>query len=333
MEAIQEQAANLMHISNFFVSEPQMQLAEKLSELSGLKYVFFSNSGAESNEGAIKIARKYARKNGRGGVVVSMKGCFHGRTLATIATGNRPSQIDFSPLPNGFTQVELNNFDCLKTIISNHTAAIIVEPVQGEGGIHEAKPEYLRKLRALCDEKNIVLIYDEIQCGMGRIGQPFGWQHSGVQPDIITLAKGLGGGFPIGAIVTNEKVGNAMDFGDHGTTFGGNPLGCAAANAYLKVMEEEKLPQKALETGNWLMEKLNQLKSDYNFIKDVRGVGLMIGVEFDFETKPLFRKLLDKGVIANATAGNVLRLVPPLNIKQEQLSYFLEILKTELDNV
>jgi acetylornithine/N-succinyldiaminopimelate aminotransferase len=325
VKAIQDQAAELIHVSNFYLSKPQVRLSQKLVKLSGLDRVFFANSGAESVEGAIKIARKYAHSIGRGGTVISFEGSFHGRTLATIATGKEKMQRGFGPIPHGFKKVPFNDFEALKAAVDQETAAILIEPIQGEGGINLAKPCYLQALRKLCDEQNIVLIFDEIQCGIGRTGAMFANQHYRVLPDIMTLAKALGGGVPIGAILSNEKVSAAIDFGDHGTTFGGNPLVCAAALASLEAIEEENLLQKAEEKGEWLKAQISALREPA--IREIRGQGLMIGVEFDFETGPLVKRMMELGVLANATAGNVLRLVPPLTISYEEMKQLVVVLE------
>ncbi len=328
VKAIQDQAAKLIHISNFYLSEPQVMLSKKLVELSGLDRVFFSNSGAESVEGAIKIARKYAHSKGRGGNIISFENSFHGRTLATIASGKKAYQKGFEPIPQGFMQVSFNDMESVKKAVDNHTAAIIIEPIQGEGGVNVADKTFLKALRTFCDDQNIVLIFDKIQCGMGRTGKMFAKEHFGVEPDIMTLAKALGSGVPIGAILSNEKVSAAIDFGDHGTTFGGNPLVCAAALATIEVLESENLLKQAAEKGNWLMAEILALKNPD--IKEIRGKGLMIGVEFNFETKPLVQKMLDNGVLANATADRVLRFVPPLNISKEDLEKVMDVLQKSL---
>ena len=328
VNAIKRQAENLIHISNFYLSIPQAELSKKLVELSGLHRVFFSNSGAEAVEGAIKIARKYAHSIGRGGTIISFQGSFHGRTLATIATGKKEMQKGFEPIPHGFKQVRFNDMEEVKNVADEDTAAIIIEPIQGEGGINVADESFLKELRKFCDKHKIVLIFDEIQCGMGRTGKMFAKDHSGVQPDIITLAKALGGGMPIGAILSNEKVSSAIDFGDHGTTFGGNPLACAASLAAIKALEIEDILRQAQEKGKWLMDEIKSL--DRSDIREIRGKGLMIGVDFTFETKPLVQKMLEKGVLANATAGTVLRLVPPLNISFGDLKKVMKVLKESL---
>lgn len=315
--AIREQAGKLMHISNFFVSEPQVALSERLTRHSGLERVFFTNSGAESVEGAIKIARKYAHSKGRGGTVLSFHGSFHGRTMATIATGKKKMQQGFDPIPTGFIQVPFNDTEAVKNALTDEVGAILIEPIQGEGGINPADRDFLNALRQICDKHDIVLIFDEIQCGMGRTGHLFAKDLYGVQPDVMTLAKGLGAGVPIGAVLANEKVSAALDFGDHGTTFGGNPLVCAAAMACLDVIEEEDLLRAAAEKGAWFKEEVK--KMNLPSVREIRGEGLMLGIDFDFETKPLVAEMLKNGVIANATADTVLRIVPPLNIPYDDL--------------
>ncbi len=322
IDAITKQASKLIHISNFYLSEPQAQLSKKLSDISGLKRVFFTNSGAESNEGAFKIARKYAHSIGRGGEILSFTGSFHGRTLATIATGKDSMKKGFEPIPEGFYTANFNDIESVKALTTRETAAIIIEPIQGEGGIHTADKSFLEELRRFCDSNEIVLIFDEIQCGIGRTGKFFAKEHFSVQPDIITLAKALGGGMPIGAILSSEKVSSAIEFGDHGTTFGGNPLACAAALATLDVIEKENLLREAQDKGEWLRSAIKEL--NHPNIVNIRGLGLMLGVEFNFETGPLVSSLLKKGVLANSTAGSVLRMVPALNIQKADLEFVIQ---------
>ncbi|WP_339924389.1 aspartate aminotransferase family protein [uncultured Cyclobacterium sp.] len=333
VSAIQEQAAELIHISNFFVSPPQVALSKLLVDLSKLDHVFLTNSGAESVEGAIKIARKYASKNNRGGGIISMENSFHGRTLATIATGQKKYQKGFAPIPSGFSQVAFNDINALKAAINDDVAAVILEPVQGEGGVIPADKKYLQEVRALCDENNVLLIFDEIQCGIGRTGQLFAKEHYDIQPDIMTLAKGLGGGMPIGAFLCNEKVGNAIDFGDHGTTFGGNPLASAAALATLTTILEEGLEERALTMGNYIMNTVSSWSKDHPMIKEVRGLGMMIGIQLDRPAPPIVKALLDDGVIANGTAESVIRLVPPLNIPEEDVALALNKLKSIIESI
>lgn len=324
VRAIQEQAAELIHISNFFVSPAQVSLSKLLVEISKLDKVFLSNSGAEAVEGAFKIARKYAHSRGRGGDIIAMENSFHGRTLATIATGQKKYQQGFDPIPSGFLQVPFNDLESLKKSISNEVAAVILEPVQGEGGIVPAKKQYLESVRKLCDENDVLLIFDEVQCGIGRTGHWFAKDYYGVQPDIITLAKGLGGGVPVGAFLCNQKVSSAIDYGDHGTTFGGNPLAAAASLATLKVIAEEKLCELAQKNGEWLRSELQKLESVHKTIKEVRGIGLMIGVQLDQPAAPFVQKLLEEGIIANATADSVLRVLPPLNTSRKNMEVFID---------
>lgn len=323
VQAISEQARKLMHISNFFVSIPQVQLAERLKVLSGLDRVFFTNSGAESVEGAIKIARKYGQQHDRSGVILSFTGSFHGRTLATIATGKKQMQKGFDPIPTGFFQIPFNDIDALKKAVTEHKpSGIIVEPIQGEGGINVATDEFLRAIREICDQEHMAMILDEVQCGIGRTGKWFAHQHLDIKPDIMSLAKALGGGFPVGAILANEKMNEAMDFGDHGTTFGGNPLACAAALATLDVIENENLLEHVIILGNKICSEINHW--NHSLVKEVRGKGLMLGIELTIESKPIVQELMEKHIIANATAGNVVRIVPPLNVSEGDMNDFLE---------
>lgn len=330
VKAIQKQAETLIHISNFYVSPQQVELSEKLSSLSGMDRIFLTNSGAESVEGAMKIARKYAFKMGRGGSIIAMENSFHGRTLATIATGKKKYQQGFAPIPEGFYRVPFNSIRAVEAHINYDVAAIILEPIQGEGGIHPADKEYLKELRELCNKNDILLIFDEIQCGVGRTGKMFAKEHYGVEPDIMTLAKGLGGGVPIGAFLCNEKVANTIDYGDHGTTFGGNPLVSAAAIATLDVIENENLCRNASTLGNWMFDELDRLKEKYSVVKEIRGKGLMIGIELKKPAGEIVKMLMDKKILSNATADNVLRIVPPLNIKKEELEYLLDNLEDSL---
>lgn len=332
-KAINRAAENLLHVSNFFVTEQQVGLAGRLTRSSGLENVFFANSGTESFEGAVKIARKYAWKNGRGGKIISMENSFHGRTLAAIAAGKPKMQKGFGPMPEGFSQIPFNDIEAFKNEISDEVAAIVLEPVQGEGGVHVAKQEYLEELRSLCDEHNIVLIFDEIQCGMGRTGKLFAKEHFGVQPDIMILAKALGNGVPIGAILSNRRVSSAIDFGDHGTTFGGNPLACAAGIAVFDEITKNGFLEEVERKGALLRSYLLEMQQTMDCVSDVRGLGLMIGVEFNFEAKPLVMKMLENGVIANATSENVLRLVPPLIMTDNEILELVSVIKSSVKEI
>jgi len=328
VKAVREQVGTIMHTSNFFVNKPQFDLSKALIDLSGMDRVFLTNSGAESLEGAFKIARKYAHAHDRGGTIISFKNSFHGRTLATIASGKAKYQQGFDPIPKGFMQAPFNDIDALHALIDTQVAAIVIEPIQGEGGINVADKAFLKELRALCDKHNIVLIFDEVQCGMARTGYWFAKDYYGVEPDVMTLAKGLGAGMPIGAVLAIEKVASAIKPGDHGTTFGGNPVACASALASIEVIKKENLLEQAREKGRWLRDQV-ELMGDPS-VKEIRGLGLMIGIEFDYETKPLVLEMLHQGVIANATADNVLRLVPPLNISQNDLGLALKVLSKSM---
>ena len=268
---------------------------------------------------------------GRGGTVVSFTNSFHGRTLATIATGKKQYQKGFEPIPSGFINVPFNDMEALRAVVNHDTAAILIEPIQGEGGINVADQQFLKELRALCDQEEIALIFDEVQCGVGRTGYWFAKDYFQVEPDIMTLAKGLGGGVPIGAILSNEKVSSAIEFGDHGTTYGGNPLVCAVSLATLEVIEKEGLLEKVKQNHIWFVNQLRALNEAS--IKEIRGLGLMIGIEFEFETKPIVLEMLKLGVIANATSNNVLRLVPPLIINKEELKQVLEVMQKAIVQV
>ncbi|MCQ6254205.1 aspartate aminotransferase family protein [Methanocaldococcus sp.] len=329
VEAIKKQAETLIHTSNIYYTIPQIKLAKKLVELSGLDKAFFCNSGAEANEGAIKFARKYASKvlGKAGGEIISMYNAFHGRTLTTLAATPKPKyQEGFYPLPQGFKYVPFNDLEALKESISNKTCAIIVEPVQGEGGINVADKDYLRGVRDLCDDKNIVLIFDEVQCGMGRTGKMFAYEHYGVKPDIVTLAKALGGGVPIGAVILKEEIAKSLNYGDHGTTFGGNPLACSAALASVEVIEELIKDNKVIEKGDYFIQKLKNLKEKYDFIKEVRGLGLMIGTELEFNGSEIVKKMLERGFLINCTSDVVLRSLPPLIVEKEHIDSLIDTL-------
>ncbi len=327
VNAIANQAVQLIHISNFYVSIPQMELVKKLADLSGLERVFLGNSGAEAAEGAIKIARKYGHKNGRGGKILNMKNAFHGRTLATVAaTGKKAMMQGFDPIPTGFQHIPFNDFEALKEAVTEDVGGIMMEVVQGEGGIIPAETSYLRKVREFCDQHKIALIFDEIQTGIGRTGKMFAHEHYGVHPDIMTLAKGLAGGVPIGAVLAKEHVAQAIDWGDHGTTFGGNPLACQAALTVIDVVEKEGLLAEASANGQWLRSAIEDKKAEFPEIEEVRGYGLMIGIQVAVDPKPVVFEMMKKRVLANATAGNVIRLVPPLNIPKEDLQKVMDVM-------
>ncbi len=325
VKAIQQQVSQLMHISNLYYIEPQVKLAKLLAENSFGDKSFFCNSGAEANEAAIKLSRKYGK--GKRYEIICMEGSFHGRTLATLtATGQEKYRKGYAPLAPGFKIVPFNNLEKVEEVISSRTVAIMLEPIQGEGGINVAKDDYLKGIRKLCDENNLLLILDEIQCGMGRTGKLFSYEHYGIEPDIMTLAKSLGGGFPIGCIITKDKIASYFSPGDHASTFGGNPLACNAARAAMEAILEEKLIENAVQVGNYFIEKLKELKKKYSFIKNVRGKGLMIGVELDFEGKDIVSKCQEKGILINCTVDKVLRFVPPLIVTKKEIDRVIDVL-------
>lgn len=329
VDAISRQAAKMIHCSNLYYTEVQVEAAEKLKKLSGMDKVFFGNSGAEANEGAIKLARKYATDIDPEKIqIISALHSFHGRTIATLtATGQDHYHHGFGPLPEGFDYVPFNDIEALEAKMSDKTCAVMLEAIQGEGGVHVPDKDYLPKVRALCDKYNAVLIFDEVQCGMGRTGTFFGCQQFGVKPDIVTLAKGLAGGVPIGAFLATDKVASAFHPGDHGSTFGGNPLACAAACVVLDALTKDNLMKNAVEVGAYLKEKFNAYKEKYpTLIKDIRGRGLILGMELSRPGREIANECLDYGAIINCTAGNVLRFVPPLNITKAHVDELIAIL-------
>lgn len=329
VEAVSKQAGKMIHCSNLYYTEVQVEAAEKLKKLSGMDKVFFGNSGAEANEGAIKLARKYATNIDPEKIqIISALHSFHGRTLATLtATGQDHYHHGFGPLPAGFDYVPYNDIQALEAKMSDKTCAVMLEAIQGEGGVHVPDPDYLPKVRALCDKYNAVLIFDEVQCGMGRTGTFFGCQQFGVKPDIVTLAKGLAGGVPIGAFMTTDKVASAFHAGDHGSTFGGNPLACAAACVVLDALIDGNLMENAKEIGAYLQSKFEEYKAKYpNLIKEVRGRGLILGMELTRPGREIANECLDYGAIINCTAGNVLRFVPPLNITKAHVDELISVL-------
>lgn len=329
VDAVSQQASKMIHCSNLYYTEVQVQAAEKLKKLSGIDKVFFGNSGAEANEGAIKLARKYATNIDPEKIqIISALHSFHGRTLATLtATGQDHYHHGFGPLPAGFDYVPYNDIQALEAKMSDKTCAVMLEAIQGEGGVHVPDPDYLPKVRALCDKYNAVLIFDEVQCGMGRTGTFFGCQQFGVKPDIVTLAKGLAGGVPIGAFMATDKVANAFHAGDHGSTFGGNPLACAAACVVLDALIDGNLMENAKEIGAYLQSKFEEYKAKYpNLIKEVRGRGLILGMELTRPGREIANECLDYGAIINCTAGNVLRFVPPLNITKAHVDELISVL-------
>ena len=312
-KAIADQAATLMHASNLYLTQPQARLARRLMELSDFERVFFCNSGAEAIEAAIKVSRKYGRAIAKSKVrIVTATNSFHGRTLAAVTATGQPKYHDpFAPLPPGFDYVPFNDLEALEAIVTDDTCAVLLEPIQGEGGVIPATQEYLTKARALCDKHKALLILDEVQTGVGRTGKMWAYQQYGVIPDVMTLAKGLGGGVPIGACLARGAAAETLKPGDHGSTFAGNPLCTAAANAVLDILADERLTQNAATVGAYLRERLAALGAP-------RGMGLMIGLELD---KPIAKKVVAEalalGLITNATGDTTLRIIPPLTLTKE----------------
>jgi acetylornithine/N-succinyldiaminopimelate aminotransferase len=327
-QAICEQAGKLMHTSNLYLIENQQKLADKLCELSGLDRVFFSNSGAEANEAAIKLARLFGhKKNIDVPTIVVMENSFHGRTMATLsATGSRKVQAGFEPLVQGFVRAPYNDIKAIETIAKNNNSvvAILVEPIQGESGIQMPSADYLNKLRELCDKHDWLLMLDEIQTGMGRTGEWFAFQHNKIKPDVMTLAKALGNGVPIGACLANEKTAAIIKPGNHGSTFGGNPLACAAALAVIKTMQSEKLVAKAAETGAYLLEGFKRELGTMKGVREIRGKGLMIGIELTPACAELVGQALQQGLLFAVQSEHVIRLLPPLILSREQADIIIQ---------
>lgn len=324
VSAVREQVDKLIFIANNYYQLPQAKLARELVKLAFPAKVFFCNSGAEANEAAIKFARKFGQGKYE---IITFEDSFHGRTLGALAaTGQEKYQKGFGPLPVGFKAVKFNDLIALSCAISDKTVAIMLELVQGEGGINIAKKEFVQGLSALCAEKKLLLIVDEVQTGIGRTGELFCCQHYGVIPDIITLAKGLGGGLPIGAMLVKKEIANTLGPGMHASTFGGSPLVSKAALAVLNVIQKEKLLNNTKKMGEYLLVKLNALKGKYPLIKEVRGLGLMFGIELNIEGKLIVEKCIEKGLLINCTHDKVLRLMPALNITKKEINKAVFIL-------
>ena len=329
VQAIQRQAAQLIHASNLYYTEPQVKLAKLLVDHSFADRVFFCNSGAEANEAAIKLARRYGHeKHGSGRFeIITMKNSFHGRTMATIsATGQDKVQKGFEPLLPGFAYAPFNDFGALAGMVSGQTAAILLEPIQGEGGVHVADRDYLQHVRQLCTERDILLMFDEVQTGMGRTGTLFAYEQLGVEPDVMTLAKGLGGGMPIGACLAKESVAAAFTPGAHASTFGGNPLACAAALAVCRVLLEGRVLDQARRMGEYLAKGLADCKDRHRVVREVRGLGLLQGIEVDTDARTMVTDCMARGVLVNATSDRVLRFAPPLIITQPEIDKLLDTL-------
>jgi len=334
VEAIRQQAEELLHISNLYYTVPQVELARRLCEHSFAEKVFFCNSGAEANEAAIKLARKYAKMRwGEGRYeIITMRGSFHGRTLATLtATGQEKVQRGFDPLMPGFRYCPFDDLEAVASAIDEHTCAVMVEPIQGEGGVRVPSDGYLRELKEVCEEQGVLLIYDEVQTGMGRTGRLFAYEHWGAEPHIMTLAKALGGGLPIGAMVTTDEVAQGFSPGDHASTFGGNPVSCRAACAVLDELTEGGILENCRRVGDYIMAGLKDLASRDSRIQEVRGKGLMIGVELEgVSAKAVAMKCLEGGVLINAIGDRVLRMVPPLVVTEAEGDKLLEVLEGAL---
>ena len=331
--AITKQAKRLLHVSNNYYSALQAKLAEEIIKNSFPGKVFFANSGAEANETAVKLARKYGHDKGKFEVITFLKS-FHGRTLAMItATGQDKVKKGFEPLPAGFVHVAFNDIEAVKEAVTDKTVAIMLEPVQCEGGINIADKEYVKALRSLCDEQDLVLIFDEVQTGRGRAGRMFAYQNYGAAPDVITLAKSLGGGLPIGACVANKKFQDVLTPGTHASTFGGSPIVCAAALAVFDAIKSRKLLANANRMGAYLKKRLEGLKKKYHFIKDIRAMALIIGVELNIKGDRVYRECLKEGLLINCTQDTVLRIMPPLTVSKAEADKAVSILDRVLKRV
>ena len=335
--AVKEQMGKLPHISNLFYNEPAISAGEKLLAVSQMDKVFFTNSGTEAIEGALKIAKRYAYNKGMAPdyEIIAMKHSFHGRSLGALSlTGNDHYQEPFAPLIPNIRFAEFNNLDSVKALFSDKTCAVIMETIQGEGGIYPATEEFIKGVRALCDEHDALLILDEIQCGMGRSGEMFAWQGYGVKPDVMTTAKALGNGTPVGAFLACGKAATAMVSGDHGTTYGGNPLVCAAANAVLDVFKEKNIVGHVKEVGAYLYEKLEELVAEYDCVIAHRGKGLIQGLEFNSAVGPVVTNaLLEQHLVLISAGANIIRFVPPLVIEQADVDEMVVRLKAAIEAV
>lgn len=329
-EAITTQGGALLHTSNLYRIPNQERLADRLAALSGMENMFFSNTGAEACECAIKIARLYGHKKGIAEpAIIVADNAFHGRTMATLtATGNRKVQAGFEPLVSGFVRVPFNDIESIKQAATHNQniVAVFIEPIQGEGGIQVADQAYLQGLRALCDDKGWLLMIDEVQSGNGRTGQFFSYQHADILPDVVTTAKGLANGVPIGVCLAANQAAHVLGPGNHGSTFGGNPLSCAAAHAVLDVFEREQIVGRAASMGQYLRDKLASALQGVNGVKEIRGQGLMIGIELEVDCAELVGQALEEGLLINVTAGSVVRLLPPLILSEEEADHISEIL-------
>jgi len=335
VDAVKSQAEKLIHCSNLYYIESQARLAKLLVDNSCADRVFFANSGAEANEGALKLAKIYFKKKGMPEKygIITLRNSFHGRTLSTVAaTGQEKYQKPYSPLPPGFKHVALNDLDALKAAIDDNTCAIMMEPIQGESGVYPASIEYIKEVRKLCDEKGLLLIFDEIQTGIGRTGKLFAYEHTGVQPDIFTLAKALAGGVPIGALCAKEFVASAFEPGDHGSTFGGNPLACTAGIAVIQTILNEHLCENAADMGDYLKNRLKNTAEKHSLISEVRGIGLMVGIQLsEGKAVQVKNKLFEKGFLVGSIGDSIIRLLPPLIITTADIDLFVSALEDVLE--
>lgn len=332
-DAIKNQIDKLVHTSNYFYNEPSANAALKLTKASGMEKVFFTNSGAEAVEGALKIAKKYSyiTKKTQNCEIIAMEHSFHGRTIGSLSvTGNAHYREAFEPLMPGVKFATYNDFESVKALVNENTGAIIMETVQGEGGIRPATEEFIKAVRQLCDEKDILLILDEIQCGMGRTGWMYAYQKFGIMPDVLTSAKAMGCGVPVGAFMASKKVCDVLVAGDHGTTYGGNPLAGAAISTVMDLFEELNITDNVKVVGEYLYDRLEEVKNRHPEIVDHRGVGFIQGLEFDKPVNPIIAKLLDKGCITFAAGANVIRFIPPLIAQKSHVDEMIEILEKSL---
>jgi predicted acetylornithine/succinylornithine family transaminase len=336
--AIQKQAQRLLHVSNYYHIKPQIKLAKLLIQHTFADKVFFCNSGAEANEAAIKLARKYSKENVNPDrfEIITAENSFHGRTLAALtATGQEKFQKGFEPLVPGFKHVPFNDVDAIGQAITTNTCAIMLEPVQGEGGVKIPDPDYLKEVRKICDENSLLLILDEVQTGMGRTGKFFAYEHFGITPDIMTIAKGLGGGVPIGAMLSTDKVASAFQPGTHASTFGGNPLVCAAAVTTIEtLLEDGFILDQCNRMSEYMKERLINLRGKFpHHIADIRGLGLLIGMELTRDCDSIVKACLEMGVLVNCAAGNVLRFIPPLIVQKKDIDHLINVLGKALEGL
>ena len=336
-QALKDQIDKMIHVSNLYYTEPMAKAANRLVEATGLKKVFFTNSGTEAIEGALKLARKYAYTRDNSSTdheIIAMHHSFHGRSMGALSvTGNDHYQEAFRPLIDKIVFAEFNNLEDVKRKVNDKTCAILLETIQGEGGIYPASEEFIKGIRALCDEKDILLILDEIQCGMGRSGKMFAYEHFGIKPDIVTVAKALGCGVPVGAFVAGEKAEKSLVPGDHGSTYGGNPLATAAANAVFDLFEKKNILENVNRVGAYLEQQLLALKEKYSFIIDARGMGLIRGIEFTCPVGEIVSKCIANGLLVISAEANTIRFVPPLVITEENVDEMISILDGVLAQV